>query len=162
MMPNILLACAASLLISASAMAQTGAVEVTAAWARATPGGAENGAAYLTMTSPTADRLTGVSTPLARAAELHAMKLAGGIMTMSPLAAIDLPPGRPVTLKPGAMHVMLVGLKQPLQAGQSVPLILHFEKAGTREVIATVGKIGATAPEGHAHGGMHMPAPAGR
>jgi copper(I)-binding protein len=160
MMPNILLACAASLVMAASAMAQTGAVEITDAWARATPGGAENGAAYLTMAAPSGDRLTGISTPVAKQAELHAMKMEGGIMTMTPLPAIDLPPGRPVTLKPGTVHIMLSGLKQPLVAGQTVPLTLHFAKGGTREVMAAVGKVGAAGPESHAGGAMHPHNPA--
>lgn len=165
-MRNMLLALAALVvtagLIAAGAMAQTGAIEITDAWARATPGKAENGAAYLTMAAPDGDRLTGISTPVARMAELHTMRMEGGIMRMSPLGAIDLPAGQPVTLKPGATHIMLVGLKEPLRAGQSIPLTLHFAKGGTREVIAAVGKIGATAPDGHAHRGMHMPAPANR
>lgn len=161
-MPKTLLAIAISLLMSAGAMAQTGAVEITDAWARATPGKAENGAAYLTMAAPTGDRLTGISTPVAKKAELYAMKMAGGIMTMSHLDTIDLPAGQPVTLKPGAVHIMLLGLKEPLQAGRSIPLILHFEKGGTREVIAAVGKVGATAPESHAGGAMHPHGPAHR
>ena len=156
-MPRKLLAFAASLLLSGGAMAQTGAVEVSAAWARATPGKAENGAAYLTIESPSGDRLTGASTPVAAKTELHAMKMEGGVMTMTPLDGIDLPAGQSVTLKPGGLHIMFVGLKQPLQPGQGVPLTLHFAKAGTREVTATVGKVGAMAPESHAGG--HAPAP---
>lgn len=161
-MRKLSLAIAASVLLMAgSAVAQTEAIEIKDAWARATPGRAENGAAYLTIESPQGDRLTGVSTTIARMAELHTMKMEGGVMRMSPLAAIDLPAGQPVTLKPGAMHIMLVGLKQPLQAGQSIPLTLHFEKGGTREIVAAVGKVGATAPEGHAQGGVPPQRPAG-
>jgi copper(I)-binding protein len=161
-MRKLSLAIAASvLLMTGSAVAQTEPVEIKDAWTRATPGRAENGAAYLTIESPQGDRLTGISTTIARMAELHTMKMEGGVMRMSPLAAIDLPAGQPVILKPGAMHIMLVGLKQPLQAGQSIPLTLHFEKGGTREVVAAVGKVGATAPEGHARGGTHPHGPAG-
>jgi len=68
-MPRHLLGAAASLLYCAAALAQTGAqtgsVEIKEAWARATPGGAQNGAAYVTLVSPTGDRLTGVSSPVA-------------------------------------------------------------------------------------------------
>ena len=154
-MPKMPLALAAALLFSAAAIAQTGTVEIRDAWARATPGRAEVGAAYLTIEAAVADRLTGLSTPVADKAELHMMTTEGGIMRMTPLAAVDLPAGQPVTLKPGALHIMLVGLKQPLQPGQSVPLILRFEKAGTREIAVTVGTVGATAPESHAGGGAH-------
>lgn len=129
------------------AMAQTGGVEVSDAWARATPGGAKTGAAYVTLVSPTGDKLTGVTSSVAMKAELHEMGTEGGIMKMREVPAIDLPPGQKVTLKPGGIHIMMVGLKHPLKAGQSVPLILTFEKAGTREVSAAVAKVGAMGPE---------------
>src|SRR5947208_14563374 len=103
------LAVAACLLIAGGAMAQTGQVELKDAWARATPGKAENGAAYLTIVSPVADRLTAISTPSAQKAELHAMSMEDGIMKMRPVAGIDLAPGQPVTLEPNGVHVMLTG-----------------------------------------------------
>jgi periplasmic copper chaperone A len=155
-----LLAFAASLLLAGAAAAQTG-IEVTGAWARATPGKAENGAAYLTITSATPDRLTGLSTPVAEKAELHLMTMEGAIMRMQPLAGLDLPTGQQVTLKPGGTHIMLVGLKEPLRPGQSFPLTLHFEKAGTREVSVTVAKAGAMGPASHSGEDMKMPMPAG-
>lgn len=146
-------AIATALLISAAAIAQTGSVEVTDAWARATPRGAENGALYLTMRAATADRLTGLTTPIAEKAELHSMTMDGGIMRMTQLAAVDLPAGQPVTLKPGALHIMLTGLKQPLQPGQSIPLTLRFENAGIRDIAVAVGKVGAAGPQSHAESG---------
>src|SRR5260370_989879 len=82
--------------------------------------------------------VTGRATPAANKAELHSMTREGSIMKMRPLAGIDLPAGRPVTLKPGAVHIMLLGLTEPLRAGQSFPLTLHFEKAGTQEVSVAV------------------------
>jgi len=157
---------AACLLIAGAAAAQQGAVEVTDAWARATPGKAENGAAYLTIASPTPDRLTGLSTPAATAAELHMMTMeeivAGGVMRMRQLAGIDLPAGQKVALKPGGAHIMLVGLKQPLRPGQSFPMTLYFEKAGPREVTVIVEKAGAMDRDSHAGPQMLMPMPAGR
>jgi copper(I)-binding protein len=152
------LAFAACLPIAGAALAQTGQVELKDAWARATPGKAENGAAYLTIVSPAADRLVSVSTPVAKKAELHTMTTEGGVMKMRPLAGIDVAPGQPVTLKPGGAHIMLMGLNQPLQAGQSFPLTLSFEKAGQREVTVAIEKPGAMGPGGQA-GGMQMPMP---
>jgi periplasmic copper chaperone A len=159
---------AACLVIAGAAAAQQGAVEVTDAWARATPGKAENSAAYLTLASPTPDRLTGLSTPAAKSAELHMMTMeetvAGGVMRMRPLSGVDLPAGQKIALKPGATHIMLVGLKEPLRPGQSFPLTLYFEKAGAREVTVTVEKAGAVDRDSHAGPQMMMPmpAPAGR
>ena len=153
------LAFAACLLIVGAAMAQTGQVELKDAWARATPGKAETGAAYLTIVSPSSDRLVSVSTPVAKKAELHTMTTEGGVMKMRPLAGIDVPADQPVTLKPGGAHIMLTGLNQPLQAGHSFPLTLSFEKAGPREVTVAIEKPGAMGPESHAGGGMQMPMP---
>jgi hypothetical protein len=150
-MPRYLWGVAASLFYCVAALAQTGAqtggIEIKDAWARATPGGAQTGAAYLTLLSPTGDRLTGVTSPAAEKAELHQMTNDGGIMKMREVTAIDLPPGTPVSLKPGGLHVMLTGLKHPLQPGQSLPVTLQFEKSGTREVNVAIGKVGAPGPE---------------
>jgi copper(I)-binding protein len=151
------LAFVAALLIAAAAFAQSSAVEVTQAWARATPGKAENGAAYLTLQSAAADRLTSVSTSVAKKAELHTSSMEGNVMKMRPLAGVDLPAGQPVTLKPGGTHIMLLGLSEPLQAGKSFPLTLHFEKAGDRNVTVAVAAAGAMEAD-KADGGMPMPA----
>lgn len=164
-MANKLAFLAAAMIIAGGAAAQEGGVEISDAWARATPGKAENGAAYLTLASPAPDRLTGLSTPVAAKAELHMMTMEGGVMTMRPLGGIDLPAGRKITLKPGGVHVMLAGLKEPLRPGQSFPLTLYFEKSGISEVTVTVAKAGAVAKPGtigsasHAGAGMKMPMP---
>jgi len=68
------------------------------------------------------------------------------VMKMRPIAGIDIPPGQAVTLAPGGLHIMLEGLAKPLKAGQSFPLTLTFDKAGTRTVNVAVEKVGATGP----------------
>ena len=147
----------ALLLIAGAAAAQTGSVEVRDAWARATPGKADIGAAYLTLESPTDDRLTGLSTPVASTAQVHTMTMEGGVMKMNRVAALDLPAGQPVKLEPGGMHIMLIGLTDKLRPGQSFPLTLSFEKAGKREVTVSVEKAGARGPEKATGGNMPMP-----
>ena len=131
---------------TAAASAQTGELAVDNAWARATPGKSETGAAYVTIRSPTADRLMAASTPVAKKAELHTMSMSGMVMKMRPIAGIDIPAGQAVTLQPGGMHIMLVGLAKPLQTGEAFPLTLTFEKAGSRTVNVAVEKIGAMGP----------------
>ena len=143
---RILLFAAVAMLAVATASAQTGQLQVENAWARATPGRSETGAAYLTIESPTGDRLVAASTPVAKKAGLHTMEMSGMVMKMRPIAGVDIPAGQPVTLAPGGMHIMLLGLKQPLKAGQSFPLTLRFEKAGTRTVTVAVEKAGAAGP----------------
>jgi periplasmic copper chaperone A len=142
-----ILALVASFVFAAgTASAQTGQLEIGNAWARATPGKAETGAAYLTIQSPAADKLVAASSPVAKKAELHTMSMSGMVMKMRPIASIDISPGQPVTLAPGGMHIMLVGLAKPLKAGQTFPLTLTFEKAGARTVNVAVEKIGAMGP----------------
>ena len=106
--------------------AQTGQLEVINAWARATPGKSEVGAAYVTIQSPTADRLVSASSPVAKKVEMHTMTMSGAVMQMRPVAAIDIPAGQAVTLAPNGLHLMLDGLKSPLRAGESFPLTLNL------------------------------------
>lgn len=140
-----------------AAFPQSKPVAVTGAWARATPGKAENGAAYLTLEAVAADRLTDISTPAAKQAELHTMTMDGNVMKMRQLDGIDLPAGQIVALKPGATHIMLIGLSQPLRPGQSFPLTLHFDKAGPQQVNVMVEAAGAMGPGTATTGGMKMP-----
>jgi len=158
-MRSTLLALSAGFFLAISAtsgaMAQSD-IEVKDAWARATPGGAQAAAAYVTLQSAAGDTLTGVATPIAQKAELHSMTMDGDVMKMRQVDSIDLPAGQPVALKPGGYHIMLTGLTKPLQDGQSFPLTLTFAKAGIREVTVTVQKVGAMAPGGQT-GGMNMP-----
>jgi copper(I)-binding protein len=141
-----ILAFAAGLVAASTALAQPSQLEVNNAWAGATPGKSENGAAYVTIQSPTADRLVSASTPVAKKAELHTMSMQGMVMKMRPISGVDIPAGQPVSLKPGGEHIMLMGLNQPLREGQSFPLTLEFEKAGPRTVTVTVGKAGSKGP----------------
>lgn len=129
-----------------AAWAQNGQLQVTNAWARATPGKSQVGAAYVTIQSPTPDRLVSASSPVAKKAELHTMTMSGMVMKMRPVAGIDIPPDQPVTLAPNGLHIMLEGLAKPLRPGQTFPLTLTFEKAGTRTVSVAVEKVGAMAP----------------
>jgi periplasmic copper chaperone A len=142
--------------LTGGAFAQGTGVQVTDAWARATPGGAQTAAAYVTITSAAGDRLTGASTPAAKDAQLHTTTMDGNVMKMRQVDGIDLPAGQTVALKPGGYHIMLMGLAQPLKEGQTFPLTLTFDKAGTREVTVAVQKVGSMGP-GTAMPGMDMP-----
>jgi len=146
-----------TVLFAGAALAQNGEVQITDAWARATPGGAQAAAAYVTLEAPAGDRLTGVSTPAAHKADIHEMSMDNGVMKMRPVDGVDLPPGQKVTLKPGGYHIMLTGLAKPLVEGQSFPLTLDFAKAGERQVTVAVQKVGAMGPGGQMGGNAGMP-----
>lgn len=103
------------------------------------------GGGYLKLvnTGSTVDRLLSASTPVAQSVQLHSMKMEGDVMRMREVGSIDVPAGQTVELKPGGLHLMLVGLKAPLVAGQRFPLKLTFEKAGEVTVDMSVDKPGA-------------------
>ena len=95
------------------------------------------------MNHGAADRLISAAAPISAKTELHTHINDNGVMRMRKIPAIDLPAGETVTLKPGGLHVMFMGLKAPLQEGGSFPLTLTFEKAGTVTVQVSVKKAGA-------------------
>ena len=136
-----------------------GAIAIGHPWARATAPGQPIGGGYLTLDNqgPAGDRLLGASAAsVAESVELHTMAMDGDVMRMRALDAIDLPVGRSVALKPGGTHLMLVGLKAPLKAGEKFPLKLRFEKAGEVEVVVNVeGAIAAGVKTVPAHGTGH-------
>jgi copper(I)-binding protein len=70
---------------------------------------------------------------------------------LSPCGHPD-PAGQAVTLSPGGMHIMLLGLTQPLHPGQSFPLTLSFNHAGPRQVTVAIEKAGAMGPGGQPTG----------
>jgi len=136
----------APLLLTAAAAAQA-TPTVDQPWTRATAGGGTTGAAYLTLTAhDQGDRLTGASTPVADMAELHQSSEDHGVMRMRPVEGLALEPGKPVALSPGGMHLMLMGLKQPLKQGASFPLTLTFEHAPPVTVQVPVKAAGAARP----------------
>lgn len=131
------------------AAAAQGPMRIEQAWSRATPGGATVGAGYLrvTNTGATPDRLVGGSTDAAQRFEIHEMAMDNGVMKMRPLpAGVALAPGESVDLRPGGLHVMMTGLKQPLKQGDAIRATLNFEKAGATPVTFQVMGIGAPGP----------------
>jgi copper(I)-binding protein len=137
-------------------VAQSAQVQVTEAWARATPGKSTIGTAYATVTAREDDRLLGAESPVAGTVQIHQHTMEGGVMKMRQVDAVPLPAGQPVKLSPGGYHIMLIDLKAPLVAGQSFPLTLKFEKAGTIETKVMIGGVGASGPAGAAHEMDHM------
>jgi periplasmic copper chaperone A len=142
-------AAAALFLAAAPAAAQTGAIRIEHPWSRATPAGATAGVAYMTIEngSNAEDRLTGASSNVAAATEIHEMKTADGIMKMRAVTGgLAVPAHGSVALAPGGYHVMLIGLKKPLKAGETLVLTLDFAKAGKIQVSAPVMAMTSTGP----------------
>ena len=158
MLAIVTLALAALPAMAQQPSAASAGVTVRDAWARATPTGATTGAAYMTLTSPAGDVLTGASTPVAGQAAVHEMRMDGAVMRMRALeGGLVLPPGQAVTLQPGGLHVMLEGLKAPLKQGGTVPLHLTFRTAPALDLDVPVQAVGAAGPGGVPAGHGAMP-----
>jgi copper(I)-binding protein len=143
-------------LMSAPALAadtKAGSIEIEHPWARATA--TANGAIYMELENKggAPDKLVAASTPAAEKAELHTHLMENGIARMRPVDAIEVTPGSPTVLRPGGLHVMLMGLKAPLKVGDTITVTLTFEKAGKVEVTVPVQK-SAGSMGGMDHGGM--------
>jgi copper(I)-binding protein len=128
-----------------------GDLTVTEAWARATPPGAVTAAGYLTIANNGVadDRLLSVTTAVAEIGELHAMTMTDGRMTMRPLEdGLVVPAGATVVLRPGAAHLMFVGVGDGLVEGTLVEITLTFATAGAVTVNLVVFRIGSPGPGG--------------
>ena len=145
-------------LTSMLALAQTAAVKVDGAWARATVQGQKGTGAFMSLTAKDGAQLIGVSSPVAGVAEVHEMKMEGDVMKMRAVPSLDLPAGKKVELKPGGYHVMLMDLKAPLAKDSTVPVTLLFKDAKGVEsklelklpvATAAPGAAGATAEHKH-------------
>lgn len=133
----------------AAADGRVSEIEIERPWARATPTAARNGVAYMTIHNrgSEADQLVSVETPVAKSASVHETVRHDGMMTMRPVARLTIGPGRSAVLEPGGLHIMLMGLRAPLEKGQTFPLTLQFERAGAIELQLIAAGIGARSPE---------------
>ncbi len=134
------------LLLCSSAHAQ--GVAVTCAWARATLPHQDTSAAYLTLNSSSGDTLTSVAAAEASMVMLHQTTAKNGTSEMTDLDSISLPAGKPVALAPGGMHLMLMDMKAPLRAGDTLHLSLHFTRAPMVTVSVPVLAVRAAGPCG--------------
>ncbi|MEO1112380.1 MAG: copper chaperone PCu(A)C [Pseudomonadota bacterium] len=145
-------------LVSVSATAAdytAGDLSLSKTWTRATPPKARAGGGFVEIVNSGSqdDRLISASSGVAKKVELHEMSVTDGVMKMREMeGGIDIPAGETVTLKPGGLHIMFMGLNAPFEEGTTVPVVLTFEKAGDVEIELDVAKMGAKSMKhGHDH-----------
>ena len=131
-----------------------GDIDIGHPYARVTAAGQPTGGGYLSLDNKGRDdKLLSATAAVSASVELHSMSMEGDVMRMRQVDGIALPTGKKVELKPGGFHLMFVGLKAPLKAGDKFPMTLKFEKAGEVEVIVNVEtpKAVGDAPAEHKH-----------
>ncbi len=120
---------------------KAGNLEIDHPHARATKAGQPNGAAYMQIENKgkADEKLVAASSPVAASVEIHSMSMEGDVMKMRALDSLDIKAGSQVEMKSGnGYHIMLLGLKKPLAAGDKFPMTLHFSKAGKVKIIVHV------------------------
>lgn len=104
------------------------------------------------------DVLLSASTEVAETVEIHETAMEGGTMTMRKLDNLPIPENETVTLDPKSYHIMLLGLKQPLVAGEKFDLTLTFEQSGEMTFPVIIGAAGQKPeldPHDHTDHGDH-------
>ena len=148
-MKQILYSAALALGLAGPALADV-AVKVEGAWAR--PAVAQQGAtgAYMTLTASEPLTLLGAESAAAGIVEIHEMKMVGEVMKMGAVDTLPLAAGKPLQLKPGGYHLMLMDLKGPLQAGSRIQVTLRFRDAqGKEQKLPVQVPVAAAAPAKH-------------
>ena len=113
--------------------AVAGEVTVSEAWARATAPGQDSAAVSLHIVSRKDASIIAVSSPASGSAEIHSMVHEDGMMKMRALDSLALKAKQEVALGDDGNHLMLIGLKKPLAAGDSVVLTLTVQFADKRK-----------------------------
>lgn len=124
-----------SALCLSSSLALAADISIEQPFARATPPGQPNSAAFMQLTNNgEATALVAATSTVAEVVELHAHTHDNGVMRMRRIEQIELPAGSTTTLEPGGLHVMLIGLKQPLQAGSHIAVTLNYADGTEQQV----------------------------
>ncbi|WP_252176478.1 copper chaperone PCu(A)C [Endozoicomonas sp. 4G] len=135
---------------------QAADVEIKGQYARAVPAVSTNSAAFLTITNKGKQdiKLISADSPCAARVELHGHKHEGNMMKMFKLEDIDIPAGKTESLGSGGNHIMLMGLKRPMKAGDEVDITLHFSDGDAVDVKVPVKDLRQQTEDTTHHGGM--------
>ena len=147
--------------LSSLAFADTaGQVQISEPFARSTTVMQKNSAVFMTLKNSGADSaIVAATSPVAEVVELHTHTMDDGVMRMRKIDKIDLPEGEDVMLKPGGLHVMLIGLKQALEVDTEVSVTLEYADGSTKSLMAPVVHVmrghGHSMSHGDSHGMKH-------
>jgi len=142
----------AAALLLVSVTTQAADLTVTQAWTRASAPGQDSAAVRAVIVSQRGGNLVGVSSPLAATGEIHTMSHENGMMKMHAIDSLKLAAGQPLDLSQGGEHLMLLHLKQPLRAGETLPLTLTIQFADQhRESVDVAAEIRPLTAGSHAH-----------
>ena len=128
------------MVLSPTALAQ---IELESAYVRAMPSSAPNSGAFMVIHNSSDEqvKLIGAQSSIANKVELHTHKLEDGMMKMRQVEFIAVPKNGKTELKPGGLHIMLIGLKRPVTVGEQVELSLQFDDGTSLTKLLPIKKI---------------------
>jgi copper(I)-binding protein len=135
----VLLAAACGAADSESAAVGPNPLFVNGAWARAADSGASTAVYFMLENRGDAiDTLEGARSDDAEEAGIHISTQRNGMMHMTALPALPVPPNDSVSFRPLGAHVMLIRVRRTLRDGDSVNVTLAFGSGRSVEVRAGV------------------------
>jgi copper(I)-binding protein len=135
---------------------EAGKLTVVDVRARPAPLAGGNGAVYLTVLNglDVPVRLASATSAVAATVETHETVEEQGVMKMTMLPdGYEIPAGSVLELKPAGKHIMLIGLAQPLNPGDSFDVTLNFDNGETMTLTVPVVEMTMAMPMGDMQGG---------
>jgi periplasmic copper chaperone A len=130
-------------------------VSIKDPWIRVPAPGQKVAGAYMQITSMKTVFLVSGRSTAAKSVEIHEMSIDNNVMKMRPIPRLELSAGKPVELRPGGYHIMLIDLARTLHKGDIVPITLTVEDpSGQRQTIDVKATVRDAASSGGHHGGM--------
>jgi len=88
------------------------------------------------------DRLIAVETPLAQEAVMKELDTSTGIVRPREIDELSIPGNSKVSFRPGVQQITLVGLRQGVEPGTSIPVTFVFERAGRVKTDVQIENVG--------------------
>lgn len=118
-------------------------IKISNPYVREVPPGAMATGSFLTLknTSQHTIRLVKASSDAAKTVQLHTHIHDQGVMKMRQVKNITILANSTTELKPGGLHIMLIGIQKPIVQGQIINLTLYFEDKSHVEIHAPVQSV---------------------
>ena len=129
------------LVLAACERSDQSPIVVSDVWGRPSPTSAANAAFYMSIhnNGQNPDSLERVEIDICDSAELHETNIDDdGVMRMDHIRKIDISDDETISLEPGGLHVMCLGLKSTLETGEEIPIKLSFANSGDKRVQAEI------------------------
>ena len=103
-------------------------IQIEDPWARAVPPNASNSAVFLDLRNESEQlrKLVEVHSEVAERVELHTTKDEDGMLRKERLQEVPIPALETQSFHPGGIHIMLIGLRGPLEVGRVIELELVY------------------------------------